>query len=420
MLKILKQELLFIPLLLLLIEGFRAGVAHFYPETALFDRGSLLESFLVSLWEISWISVAAWIVLRVVFPQGYLTLKNFYTEFWQYKQDYKDSFSQKLWLIIFLSLVFLVGMRGATPEQKLRQKLKDTLYSQLIVREATGNNDGFEVERYLNFVGQEAGAPWCAAFTSYNLHAVGIEKPINPVSAWAPSFSNRYVVWSQARVKAKTALSPQTGDCFTLYYPNLGRIGHVGFIVGSIGQSYVTIEGNTANGGTREGSGVHSLKRAKSKVYSVSNYITPYVNEKRNIAYSIGHRHSKLPPKTYTERGIRNYYAQRQCINDSGLYLLHQPNSEVKGRNIAFAGDCFGRRPMYAFYGYGVYRDSQIKSLSFNFKRAAECGVQLQGPGRSNSGAKSPHKKVPSTNKYAGEQKQYCKNSCRKVYSGTC
>lgn len=421
MLKILKQELLFIPLLLLLIEVFRAGVSHFYPDTALFDRGSLLESFLVSLWEISWISVAAWIVLRVVFPEAYNNLKRFYTDFYVYKSDFKDSFAQKLWLTIFLSLVFLVGMRGATPEQTLRFKLKDTLYSQLNVREATGHNDGFEVERYLNFVGQKAGVSWCAAFTSYNLHAVGIDQPINPVSAWAPSFGYRYVIWSEARVKSRTALSPQTGDCFTLYYPNLGRIGHVGFIVGAIGQSYITIEGNTAVGGTREGSGVHSLKRSKAKVYTVSNYITPYLSKnEKAFNTNAGYRHSKLLSKTYAKRSIRHSALERQYLCSTGFNLLHATNCKTAGRSFETAGYSFNRRPLPTIYGHGVYRDCQSKSLSFDFKRAAQRELRLQGQRGVDYCAKSPNKKVPTVCGKATEVKQYCKSSNRTVYTETC
>ena len=60
----------------------------------------------------------------------------------------------------------------------------------------------------------------------------------------------------------------------TYYYPNLGRVGHVGFLEKTDMDGYfITIEGNTNGAGSREGDGVYKKKRDPNKVNAVSRYI---------------------------------------------------------------------------------------------------------------------------------------------------
>ncbi len=281
MLKILKEEILFLPLMLVLMEFVRWILFTYYPETALFDKGSELESFLFSFWQIVWITSASLILLRVVFPPAYRSFKEFYKEFDEREKEDKHAFSILFYLVFFFGMIWLVNGRAATPisEHSIRLKLVDTLHSQLHVKEATGHNDGIEVEKYLSFVGRFKGDAWCAAFASWNLHAVGITAPPNPKSGWSPNFSTPlYTVWSHDLVKKHKAKPVAPGDCFTLFYTSLNRVGHVGFIVAETDNYFITIEGNTGTTGSREGSGVHKYKRSKSKVYRVTNYITPYIN----------------------------------------------------------------------------------------------------------------------------------------------
>ena len=288
MLKILKQELLFIPLMLLLVEGFRQYIQLFYPETALFDRGSELETFIFRVWQITWITSAVWLLTRVVFPPAFYALRRFYNGFEDFKEEYKQNMALKIFLVFFLSLVYLCGKgASASPnpykggEQYLRAKLVDTLTKQLHVRELTGRNDGVEVERYLKFVGFNKGAAWCAAYVSYNLFAVGIMKPVNPMSAWAPVFANeRYVILKSIVDSHKSMVKIQPGDIFTVWSEQKKMVCHVGFIIHEKETYFITNEGNTGSSGTSEGSGVHSLKRSKLKVYRVTNYITPFINQK--------------------------------------------------------------------------------------------------------------------------------------------
>lgn len=382
MYKILKQELLFIPIMLLIVEIFRHAVIAFYPETALFDRGSEFETFLFRVWQIVWITSATWLLMRVVYPAAHKSLVKYYTDFdtYRYAEEDRRKFSLKMFLVFFLALVLLLSGK-ASNEPNYRKKLCDTLESQLHVRELTGNNDGVEVEKYLKFVGRGKGDAWCAAFASYNLNAIGITKPINPVSAWAPSFANtKYIVWSQSLSKTHKAQKPQPGDCFTLYYVNLKRVGHVGFIIGETGQYYITTEGNTGISGSREGAGVHRLKRSKSKVFAVTNYITPYLKQHEkhfNLSFIL-YSNGLLQSKINTGDGKR-IPSNRQLICAKGFYLLQGFNyydspGQFKNYSHTEAGCKWISQPPFIGNGNATL---ESKRLSYEWKATSRLYLQV-------------------------------------------
>ena len=135
-------------------------------------------------------------------------------------------------LLPLLLLLFLCS-------QPVRAQNPDTLraiYSAYVgVRERTNHNDGPEVERFLAHVGLQKGAPWCAAFVSYCLHKAGYTDA--PRSGWSPDyFPKRQRVWalSQKYTPPHADSTPpyhaQIGDLFGIWYANLGRIAHVGFV----------------------------------------------------------------------------------------------------------------------------------------------------------------------------------------------
>jgi len=271
--KIFKEELLFVPIMALILEGFRRFIMWYYPETALFDRGSMLETFLFRVWQIVWITASCWLLIRVALPPAYFELRSFYHNFKDLAPADRRNIALKVFLMFFFGLVLLLS--GSAQTNILRARLVDTLEHQLQVRELTGNNDGPEVERYLKFVKQSKGAPWCAAFVSWNLNAVGVTAPPNPKTAWSPAFAEpKYQVWSQQLAKSgKRKFQIRPGDVFTLYFPNLKRVGHTGFITAGKDNYWYTIEGNTAPYGSREGDGVYKLKRPKAKIYAITNFI---------------------------------------------------------------------------------------------------------------------------------------------------
>ncbi len=153
----------------------------------------------------------------------------------------------------------------ATYSCSLRESVEITYMSQLYVRELTGNNDGVEVERYLQSAGFGKGYAWCAAFVNWTYREHNIITPKSP--AWSPSWfpSSRIVPNDSAK----------TGDVFGIYFQSKRRIAHVGFIhKWPKGKGYcITVEGNTNAAGSREGDGVYCKRRLKRQVYKVANWI---------------------------------------------------------------------------------------------------------------------------------------------------
>lgn len=144
----------------------------------------------------------------------------------------------------------------------------DAVYmSQVGVREATGNNDGKDVEKYLRSVKTPKGSAWCAAFVKWCFDESGVRTTI---TAWSPTAHNRYnIVYSNSSQVKEI----QRGDVFTLYYPKLKRIGHTGFVRRKFGMnSLETVEGNTNSAGSREGDGVYIKIRPKSSIYSITRW----------------------------------------------------------------------------------------------------------------------------------------------------
>jgi hypothetical protein len=148
-----------------------------------------------------------------------------------------------------------------------RLKLIETYRSFIGVKELTGNNDGKEVEMFLQSAGLGKGYAWCAAFATYCHEINGIPFPAK-APAWSPSW------FPKARRIDKTTAS--TGDVFGLFYQNLNRIGHVGFIDedwSDKGNIILTVEGNTNSDGVREGDGVYRKRRSKKQIHVVSRWI---------------------------------------------------------------------------------------------------------------------------------------------------
>ena len=108
------------------------------------------------------------------------------------------------------------------------------------IPEATGRKDGPRVAEYLRYCGLGEGYAWCAAFVSWCHGQAGYAAPRN---AWSPAlFPLSRMIWSNDE---GTRSIPKEGDVFGIYYANLRRIAHVGFVDGWDGTWCITVEGNT-------------------------------------------------------------------------------------------------------------------------------------------------------------------------------
>lgn len=164
--------------------------------------------------------------------------------------------------LIYIFCIFLFYNNG------LSQPSVDSVYlSQIGVREATGKNDGVQVEKYLKSVNLGKGYAWCAAFVKWCFDQAGIKTTI---TAWSPSAHNsKNVIY----YKSKFYKEPQSGDVFTIYYPSLKRIGHTGFYHKKINDKiYSTVEGNTNSAGSREGDGVYMKYRSFNATNSITRW----------------------------------------------------------------------------------------------------------------------------------------------------
>ncbi len=148
-----------------------------------------------------------------------------------------------------------------------RSAVQKVYVSYIGTREKSGRNDGPEVEIFLKSVGLGRGNPWCAAFVHFCLERGGVK---NVITAWSPTSLNKNnLVWFNKKA-LKTVLA---GDVFSLYYPNLGRIGHTGFVNRDMGGTYESVEGNTNNSLSREGDGVYKKIRSKNGTFAMSRWI---------------------------------------------------------------------------------------------------------------------------------------------------
>jgi len=350
MFKQLKEEKLMIPVLMVLVEILRQFILKYNPMAGTFIPETELLVFAVKFWQFLWITSGVWVLMRVVFPSVYKHLIFLYEDFERvdsHEYSNRTQFSLLIFISFLIGFIMLFnGSKGQVyndAETKLRYRICDTLSKQLYVREATNRNDGTEVKRYLKYVGLPEGNSWCAAYVSYNL---GTYKIPSPISARAKDFHKPIYKPNVAK----------PGDVFTLYYSNLGRIGHVGFIVENTHGYYRTNEGNTGGSGVREGDGVHSYLRNKQAIYSVNNYISlKYVSNEIN-------KNSVTSMLNYSFFGYRNG--------------LQQAFDEKFGKGTNFTYRSKGGFEFVQFQtnlsGYNSYNKSRYEFGSFGCTRSTE------------------------------------------------
>lgn len=268
-LKTFKEELIAIPAILIGFFLLNWFLSSMFPNSAFFDFSSQMETIYFRLVSVVVCFTFAWVALRITFPQIYSYLREeFYHNFEDLPEATKRKYAIRV-LLVILICVALVSRSVGGETNEIRGKLVHSLESQLNVRE-TSPNRGVMVDKYLHSVNVFTPAPWCAAFVSYNLQQYKIP---NPCSAWSPNYAlSKDVIY---KAKKMTAI-PLPGDVVTYYYPQLKRVGHVGFYCLKDQSGYIiTIEGNTNGGGSREGDGVYKKKREMSKVYAITRYIKP-------------------------------------------------------------------------------------------------------------------------------------------------
>lgn len=148
------------------------------------------------------------------------------------------------------------------------------------VKEEGCSNCGKRVEEYLASTNLQRGFPWCSSFCHWCFRQTGtVLKPERAFAA-AAQFATANEVFRKGQLDDYDPLGPghdwerisEDGMTFCLWYTNLNRIGHVGLITGEDEKYLWTVEGNTSESGSREGTTVRRRKRLKSTIHSVNDW----------------------------------------------------------------------------------------------------------------------------------------------------
>lgn len=138
------------------------------------------------------------------------------------------------------------------------------------VRETGGQNRGPRIRRYLANCEPPLpeGNPWCAAATQYcsdvAARALGLANPLDEVRLEA--YVQSYYDWASARGLLVTASQTQPGDLVLFNFRGV-RWDHIGFVLepplrqGDRWRPVRTVEGNTNDGGSRDGDGFYLKAR---------------------------------------------------------------------------------------------------------------------------------------------------------------
>ena len=142
----------------------------------------------------------------------------------------------------------------------LTASVLDIARGEIGVSEQGGNNRGQRVEEYQRAANGRAGEAWCASFVSWCFvkacEAMGQPNPMTPSRG-------ALRVWHQAPPATKSK-TPTIGSIFVIDHGK-GK-GHVGFVESVTRTHIVTVEGNTNDGGSREGDKVLRRSRRLSEV----------------------------------------------------------------------------------------------------------------------------------------------------------
>lgn len=189
---------------------------------------------------------------------------------------------EKIFFIFFSILLLLLPVDLSSKLKYKNIPHLDTavMYYNLNVKEKTGNNDGYYVEKFLKSVGLKKGSPWCAAFVSYCLivNKDLIKKEFFVTSGLANNLYKKDISFSYVHILLGL-YKPVPGD-IVIWKRGETIYGHTGFVYYWNVQYGYTIEGNVQNA-------VRYLKRSIEPLnYFRIVYFTP-IRYKYNIEYDL-------------------------------------------------------------------------------------------------------------------------------------
>lgn len=133
------------------------------------------------------------------------------------------------------------------------------------IREATGNNDGPMVELLQKTIGSASQEAWCMSFMQTCIAYAEVK-----AGAKSPLVASEHclTVWSETPVEQRVKIYPLPGAVVIWRHGNTSN-GHTGCVLGTDGNTFQGVEGNTNAGSddpsgavVREGGGVYFTHRS--------------------------------------------------------------------------------------------------------------------------------------------------------------
>jgi hypothetical protein len=194
------------------------------------------------------------------------------------KRNKRDFKRFQLTLVALLCFAFHWGVSQPISRSVRQECVVYIAKSQLGVTE-NPSNWGRDVSAYLRSVGIRFPAAWCGAYVywCYMMHSCDIDfkhLKLGYVPNWSKGEMLQYVVWDKRNSETKIQdFDFQPGDLCTIYFPSMKREAHIFMVLEKKNGQLITIEGNTNDGGSRDGVGVFIRQRSLSSVYKVIRLI---------------------------------------------------------------------------------------------------------------------------------------------------
>lgn len=176
-------------------------------------------------------------------------------------------------------------------EKKTNEKLESK-------KDNPGTNNYTKYGKWIGCNGQ----PWCHSFVSWCANEAGISSNIIPKTAGTHAGANWFKKQKQF-IKPSKENPPKRGDL--MYHDSGGGKGHVGIVIAYNGDGTVTtIEGNTNNAGSREGTIVTKKERKFSYIWGFGRPI--YSDTSSDVETNLGKEETKKEEAKQEEKSNGN------------------------------------------------------------------------------------------------------------------
>lgn len=129
------------------------------------------------------------------------------------------------------------------------------------------------------------GEPWCAMFVSWVFDKAGLRLPASTSKGFAYTPAGAAWFKKQGRWVSNISTKAEAGDVVFFYWPNMGRIAHVGIVEDVRPNGDLeTIEGNTDAAGGRTGGQVMRRVRSRATVHRYGGFGQPLFETEDDMA----------------------------------------------------------------------------------------------------------------------------------------